>query len=218
MAIIENSFFNLVINYAMLFAFNPSLAVITYKIMLSPTVISLVVKVDFASAIGTFQKSREKVTRLVGTPSCFLPAFQLFLNVVKQSRLNDRRNVDRLGITLQQEPAGRVSKHRHRRVADREFQEHLRPGGHTRFGRPAGQCLVPDAVEQGAVVEETREPMVDVFDEGDHLLLVAELPGVEAKDIHYEIEDDVLSLSAVRGERKYRKEVLLPAPVRVKGA
>jgi len=71
---------------------------------------------------------------------------------------------------------------------------------------------------QGAVVEETREPMVDVFDEGDHLLLIAELPGVEAKDILYEIEDDVLSLSAVRGDRKYRKEILLSAPVLVKKA
>lgn len=71
---------------------------------------------------------------------------------------------------------------------------------------------------QGAVVEETREPMVDVFDEEDHLLLVAELPGVDAKDIHYELEDDVLSLNAVRGDRKYRKEILLPTPVLVKKA
>jgi len=71
---------------------------------------------------------------------------------------------------------------------------------------------------QGAVVEETREPMVDVFDEGDHLLLVAELPGVEAGDIGYEIEDDVLSLSATHGERKYRKEVLLPTRVLVQSA
>ena len=70
----------------------------------------------------------------------------------------------------------------------------------------------------GAVVEETREPLVDVFDEGDHLLVLAELPGVEAGDIHYEIEDDVLSLSAARGERKYQKEVVLPVAVNAKGA
>jgi len=71
---------------------------------------------------------------------------------------------------------------------------------------------------RGAVVEETREPIVDVFDEGDHLLLVVELPGVDAEDIRFEVEDDVLSLSASRGERKYRKEVLLPAPVVTQGA
>jgi HSP20 family protein len=70
----------------------------------------------------------------------------------------------------------------------------------------------------GAVVEETREPLVDIFDEGDHLLVLAELPGVEADDIRYEVEGDVLSLSAARGERKYQKEVVLPAPVLTKGA
>ena len=68
------------------------------------------------------------------------------------------------------------------------------------------------------VVEETREPMVDVFDEGDHLILIAELPGVEVNDIRFEIKDDVLSLSATRGDRKYRKEVLLPTAVLTKGA
>ncbi len=66
---------------------------------------------------------------------------------------------------------------------------------------------------QGPVVEEAREPMVDVFDEDDHLLVVAELPGVGANDIQFEVKEDVLSLSATRGDRKYRKEVLLSAPV-----
>lgn len=71
---------------------------------------------------------------------------------------------------------------------------------------------------QGAVVEEAREPMVDVFDEGDHLVLVAELPGVDAADIQFEVKDDVLILSGARRERKYRKEVLLPSPVAAQAA
>ena len=65
----------------------------------------------------------------------------------------------------------------------------------------------------GPVVEEVREPMVDVFDEGSHLTLVAELPGVDAEDVKFTIRDDVLELVATHGERKYRKEVLLPHPV-----
>lgn len=71
---------------------------------------------------------------------------------------------------------------------------------------------------QGPVVDETREPMVDVFDEGDRLIVVAELPGVDADDIRFEVKDDVLSLSAARGERKYRKEVLLSSTVQTRGA
>ena len=71
---------------------------------------------------------------------------------------------------------------------------------------------------QGPIVEEAREPMVDLFDEGDHLLLIAELPGVEVNDISFEVKEDVLSLSATRGDRKYRKEVLLPSAVRAQAA
>jgi HSP20 family protein len=71
---------------------------------------------------------------------------------------------------------------------------------------------------RGAVVEEAREPLVDVFDESDHVLVLAELPGVDAEDVHYEIEGDVLSLNAARGDRKYQKEVVLPAAVLAKGA
>jgi HSP20 family protein len=61
------------------------------------------------------------------------------------------------------------------------------------------------------VVQEVREPAVDVFEEEDHMLVVAEMPGVSAEDVQVTVEDDVLTISAERGEKKYRKEVLLPA-------
>ena len=60
------------------------------------------------------------------------------------------------------------------------------------------------------VVHEVREPMVDVFDEQDHVLLVAEMPGVSETDVRIELEGDILTLSAAKGDTKYRKEVLLP--------
>lgn len=37
------------------------------------------------------------------------------------------------------------------------------------------------------------------------------MPGVTHEDIHLELSDDILILSAEKGESKYRKEVLLPA-------
>ena len=61
-----------------------------------------------------------------------------------------------------------------------------------------------------SVVREIREPMVDVFEEADHVLVVAEMPGIGADDVRVEIRDDVLILSAEKGDKKYRKEVLLP--------
>jgi HSP20 family protein len=72
--------------------------------------------------------------------------------------------------------------------------------------------------KHGPVVEEVREPMVDVFDEGEKILLVAELPGVEVGEVQVEIHGDVVSLSATHGERRYRKEVLLPSAAVSAGA
>jgi len=69
------------------------------------------------------------------------------------------------------------------------------------------------ATKTGAVVAEFRDPLVDVIDEGDHLLVIAELPGVESKDICVEVKGDILELKAEARDRKYGKEVLLPSPV-----
>jgi len=66
---------------------------------------------------------------------------------------------------------------------------------------------------KGPVVEEVREPIVDVFDEDDHILVVAELPGIEESDIKIEVKGDILTLSAERGEKKYSKEILLHSKV-----
>jgi len=67
-----------------------------------------------------------------------------------------------------------------------------------------------DAKSGRTEVQEVREPIVDVFEEEDHMLVLAELPGIGKKDVKIEFKDDVLTISAERGDRKYRKEVLLP--------
>lgn len=66
---------------------------------------------------------------------------------------------------------------------------------------------------QGPVVDEMREPMVDTFDEGDFILVVVEMPGVSESDVKYEIKGDILILSGETEDRKYYKELLLPASV-----
>ncbi|WP_449245560.1 Hsp20/alpha crystallin family protein [Desulfobacca acetoxidans] len=60
------------------------------------------------------------------------------------------------------------------------------------------------------VVAEIREPVVDVFEEKDYTLVVAEMPGVSAKDVHLEVKDDLLTIYAEKKDKKYRKEILLP--------
>lgn len=70
--------------------------------------------------------------------------------------------------------------------------------------------------EKGPIVAETREPMIDIFDEGQTVLVVVELPGVTEKEIDLTVEGDVLAL-LTNGKRKYAKEILLPAPVTREG-
>ena len=70
-----------------------------------------------------------------------------------------------------------------------------------------------DATSGRTEVQEVREPMVDVFEEEDHLLVLAELPGIGKDDIKVDLKDDVLTITAERGDKKYRKEVLLPCSV-----
>jgi len=61
-----------------------------------------------------------------------------------------------------------------------------------------------------SVIHEVREPMVDVFEEQDHTLIVAEMPGISAEDVRLEVIDDLLTIQAESGDKKYLKEVLLP--------
>lgn len=66
---------------------------------------------------------------------------------------------------------------------------------------------------EGPVLDETREPMVDVFEEGERLRVVAELAGCDEKDIRTEIQAGKLVISADTAGRKYRGEAALPCPV-----
>jgi len=63
-------------------------------------------------------------------------------------------------------------------------------------------------------VTETREPIVDVFDEKDYILIVAELPGINEKEIKTNLKGDIFILeTGEEGKRKYYKEILLPSKV-----
>ena len=59
------------------------------------------------------------------------------------------------------------------------------------------------------VVEDVREPLVDVYEEDDHVLVLAEIPGVSKKDVQLELAEGRLTICAQRGEKRYRKEVAL---------
>ena len=89
------------------------------------------------------------------------------------------------------------------------FSVKVARGGEGVKVQPFGN-IARDKATGRSVVHEIREPMVDVFEEADHVLVVAEMPGIGPDDVRVEIRDDVLIISAEKGDQKYRKEVLLP--------
>jgi HSP20 family protein len=76
----------------------------------------------------------------------------------------------------------------------------VEPFGNLRQDRQSGET----------VVQEIREPVVDVFEEKDHTLVVAEMPGISTKDVRLEVKEDLLTIYAEKKDKKYRKEILLP--------
>ena len=75
-----------------------------------------------------------------------------------------------------------------------------------RFGRPR------------ISIREEREPLVDVMETDDEVKVIAELPGVEKKDIKLYGTEDTLTISVDTAERKYYKKVELPSAVDAKSA
>ena len=56
----------------------------------------------------------------------------------------------------------------------------------------------------GELSTRTWAPPVDIFENADNIVLKAELPGVDPKDVEIRVEDNTLYL---KGERKFEQEV-----------
>ncbi len=67
--------------------------------------------------------------------------------------------------------------------------------------------------KRGPMIKEEREPLVDVMSTDHEVKVVAELPGVDKKDIKLHALNDILTISVETPDRKYYKEVKLPDEV-----
>jgi HSP20 family protein len=91
-------------------------------------------------------------------------------------------------------------------------------GASLRIGARVAPPRRPRTVRQNAgrepVIDDSREPVADVFDEGDHYLVIVELPGVEETAIHWGVRGGTsLEIRAESGDRKYVKQIALPGLV-----
>jgi len=71
-----------------------------------------------------------------------------------------------------------------------------------------GEC---DGAED--IISGCREPLTDIIEDKDNVCITAELPGVEKSDINLDAFSDRLTIKVDTEQRKYFKEVSLPAEV-----
>jgi HSP20 family protein len=67
-------------------------------------------------------------------------------------------------------------------------------------------------------VQQEREPLVDIIKTDGEIHIVVELPGVEKEDIKLRATEETLTINVDTPQRRYFKEVELPARVRVNEA
>jgi len=59
-----------------------------------------------------------------------------------------------------------------------------------------------------------RGPLIDIFEEEDYITVLAELPGVNEKDINIKADENTLTITAENATKKYLQIVRLPAPIK----
>jgi len=111
-----------------------------------------------------------------------------------------------------------------RGVAHAQFRVSSRPIRGSYATKPTGQLKISKPKKTtpptrtrmpptaGPIKE--REPIVDIFEEEDHIRVTAELPDVKENEIDLKIEGNTLTISTDTPARKYHKEVELPTSVK----
>ena len=72
------------------------------------------------------------------------------------------------------------------------------------FDRLFRGAFGPAALGEEEASTRTWAPPVDIYEDGDNLVMKAELPGINPDDVEVRVEDNTLYL---KGERKFEKEV-----------
>ncbi|ACA59994.1 hypothetical protein Daud_1488 [Candidatus Desulforudis audaxviator MP104C] len=105
------------------------------------------------------------------------------------------------------------------RQADREIEHRLRKApGRTRGVQPevsasfSARTLAEEheSITKAPGSGEWEEPPADIFDEGDHLLVILEMPGIEESSIRVDISGNVVSVQAQSRCMELRRQVDLP--------
>lgn len=59
-----------------------------------------------------------------------------------------------------------------------------------------------------------KQPLIDVFEEEDYLVVLAELPGVDEKDVNMKVDENTITITAENATKKYLEVIKLPTCVK----
>lgn len=79
-----------------------------------------------------------------------------------------------------------------------------------------GDSIIPN--QCGSCIDQENEPLIDVFDDEVNVFIVAEISGFDKDSIDLYATEDKLVVSLNSQERKYHREIKLPARVDVKSS
>lgn len=85
-------------------------------------------------------------------------------------------------------------------------------------GKPIIQRFGNPPMDEGVDSTHSIEPLVDVVEEDDEIIVVAEVPGVEKEEIKVRIKGTTLTIHADNPERPYHKVIELPSRVQKEDA
>jgi HSP20 family molecular chaperone IbpA len=70
--------------------------------------------------------------------------------------------------------------------------------------------LSPYARPRAPPTKDAEKPLVDVFDRGDHIVVVALMPNVKEEDLKFRIDGDTLKITSNMAGTKVLKEISIP--------
>jgi HSP20 family protein len=81
-------------------------------------------------------------------------------------------------------------------------------------GKPIIQRFGNPPTDEGVDSSPSLEPLVDVVEQNDEIIVVAEVPGVERDEIKVRIKGTTLTIHSENPERPYHKVIELPSKVK----
>ena len=55
-----------------------------------------------------------------------------------------------------------------------------------------------------------KQPLIDVFDEKNHFVILAQLPGIDEKDVKIKADENTVTITAENATKKYLETIKLP--------